>query len=177
MSVKDEAPTKGDHALMVPAFGNSPALHLEMGVIREAEHRIIEAKTVNPSTYADLEHSFNAAYRDLKRHLSLIGYQIMLAEKAMEEAKADVLLDKYPAFMEGKPKAQDNADYRKAFLIRDEEYSAALDYFNKLKAFESNFEGKVKVFENTCRYMRKEMDLILRSGLTDRDLYNTQRKK
>ncbi len=166
-----------DHALVLPPFRKSPELSLDMGKIREAERRIIEAKMVSPVTYADLEHSFNEAYRDLKRHLSSIGYQIALAEKAIEEAKATVLLDKYPEFMAGKPKSHDNADLRKAFLMRDDDYVSSLDRLNQLKALESNFDGKIKTFENVCRYMRKKMDLILRSGLSSADLYNTQNRK
>ena len=134
---------------------------------------------VNPATYADLEHSYNEAYRDLKRHLSNIGYQIALAEKAMEEAKSDILLDKYPAYLElkGIKKTQDNADLRKAFMIRDEAYVAALDRFNQLKALESNFEGKIKVFENVCRYMRQKMQLIVRSGMSGADYHVTSGSK
>lgn len=162
-----------DHRIILPAFGKSPELSLDMGNIREAEHRIIEAKTVNPITYIDLEHCFNASYRDLRRHLSTIGYQIALAEKAMEQAKADVLLDTYPEFMKDKPKTQDNSDMRKAFLMRDPTYLSALDRLNQLKALESNMDGKIKVMENVSRYMKKNMDLILRSGLSSANLYNT----
>ena len=171
------APIRDSHALVIPAFGKSPEMSLEMGKIRDAERRIIEAKTVNPITYADLEHSFNESYRDLKRHLSAIGFQIAQAEKSLEEAKATVLLDKYPTYMEGKPKNHDNADTRKAFMSRDPEYSAALDRLNQMKALESNFDGKVKVMENVCRYMRKQMDLILRSGLSSKDYYVTHGKR
>lgn len=167
----------GDHALEIPAFGKSPALKLQMGHIREAEKRLVEAKQVSPITYADLEHCFNEAYRNLKSHLSLVGYQIALAEKAMEDAKANILLDKYPEFMKDRPKSQDNADMRKAFMMRDPEYIAALDRFNQLKALESNFDGKVKVFERVCAYMKKQMDLLLRSGISGTNLYSTIGKK
>ena len=164
-------------ALVIPAFGKSPALSFDMSNIREAEKRIIEAKTVNPSTYAELEYVFNSSYRDLKRYLSAIGYQISLAEKAMEEAKADVILDKYPEFMKDRHKSQDNADMRKGFLMRDSAYLLALDRYNQLQAINSNFDGKIKVMENVCRYMRKSMDLILRSGLSNNNLYVTSAKK
>lgn len=164
-------------ALVIPAFGKLPELTLEMGKIRDAERRIIEAKTVNPITYADLEHSFNESYRDLKRHLSAIGFQIAMAEKALEEAKATVLLDRYPEYLEGKAKNHDNSDTRKAFMARDPDYQAALDRLNQMKALESNFDGKIKVMENVCRYMRKQMDLILRSGLSSKDYYVTHGRK
>ena len=172
------APTQvADTKLVLPSFGKIPALTLEMGRIKEAEMRLIEAKTVSPITYADLEHCYNEAYRDLKRHLSSIGYQIALAQKAMEIAKADALLDKYPDFMKDRPKNQDNAATRDAFLIRDEAYVAALDRFNQLKALESNMDGKIKVMERVCSYMKKQMDLVLRSGLSGKDLYVSSGRK
>lgn len=174
----NQTPSIGDSAaLEIPAFGKSPALKLQMGSIKEAEKRIIEAKTVNPITYSDLEHCFNEAYRVLKSHLSAIGYQIAMAEKAIKEAKSNILLDRYPQFMKDKPKSQDNADMREAFMMRDQDYLAAIDRLNQLKALESNFDGKIKVMENVCRYMRKQMDLVLRSGLSGADLYITSGRK
>lgn len=163
--------------LVLPPFRQAPALELDLGRVREAEARIVEAKTVNPVTYKDLEYTFNEAWRDLKRYLSAVGYQVAMAEKAMEEAKANVFLDRYPEFMAGKPKSHDNADMRKAFLSRDEEYSQALDRFNQLKAVESMLDGKAKSLENVCRYMKKSMDLVLRSGLSGADLYVTHNRK
>lgn len=164
-------------ALVINAFGKSPAFSLDMSNVREAERRLVEAKVVNPITYSDLENTFSLSYRDLKRFLSVIGYQIAQAEKFLEEAKATVLLDKYPEFIASRPKGHDSADIRKAFLSRDPEYSAALDRLNQMKALESNFDGKIKVIENVCRYMRKQMDLVLRSGLSGKDYYNTQGRK
>ena len=179
MSDQSTPSQTANQTMMLPALGKIPAVSFEMTNIREAERRLIEAKTVNPVTYSDLEHCFNESYRDLKRHLSAIGYQISLAEKAMETAKANVLLDTYPEFLQtsGMKKSQDNADLRKAFLMRDVDYVAALDRYNQLQALESTMDGKIKVMENVCRYMRLQMQLILRSGLSNRDYYVTQGKK
>lgn len=154
-----------NHSLEIPAFGKSPILVLHMAKIREAETRYIEAKTVSPTTYSDLEHTFNEAYRDLKQHLSSIGYQLAMANKALREAKAEVMLGSYAEHMRGKPKYQDNTDLRDAFLIKDHAYQAAFDRVEQLKALESNFDGKVKVIENVCRYMRQKMYLISKSGV------------
>lgn len=180
--MSDQAPVvraPRENVMELPAFKKAPALEMDMTSAREAEARFIEAKTVNPVTYADLEHTFNEAYRDLKRYLSAIGYQIVFAEKALEEAKADILLDKYPQYLEEKgiKKTQDNADLRKAFIARDEEYQACLDRVNQLKALENNFDGKVKVLENVCRYMRKKMDLLIRSGMSGADYSVTSGRK
>ena len=169
--MSDLSVIKDNEVLEVPAFGKSPALKLEMGKIREGERRIIEAKLVNPSTYAELESAYNEAYRDLRRHLANIGYGIAMAEKALEEAKAEILLNRYPEFMKDRPKSQDNADLRKAYMSKDPEYQAAYDRVAQLKALEANFDGKVKVFERVCAYMKKRMDLIIRSGLSSEKLY------
>lgn len=165
-----------NQVLVIPAFGKSQALKLEMDVIKLAESRIHEAQRVNPVTYVELEHTFNGAYRDLKRHLSAIGFQLTQADKALESAKADIILGSYAEFTEGKPASFDNADKRKAFMMRDEAYVSALDRVNQLKALESLFDGKIKVIENVCRYMRKQMDLVLRSGSVNSNLYITSGK-
>jgi hypothetical protein len=173
--MSDKLAIQGNHSLELPAFGKAPALKLDMTNIRNAETRIIEAKNVSVVTYSDLEHDFNESYRDLKRHLSSIEYNLLMAEKSLAEAKADVVLGSFAEFMEGKPKYQNNADLREAFLVKDPAYSAALDRVNQLKALQSNFDGKLKVMENVCRYMRKKMDLIIRSGRPTGNLYNTHK--
>jgi hypothetical protein len=157
--------------MVLPAFARAPALSLEMKNIRYAESRLIEAKSVNPFTYPDLEHTFNEAYRDLKRHLAAIGYNLAMAQKTVEEAKADVLLGSYAELISGKPKSYDSSDMRNAYLTRDPAYTAALERVAQLRALESNMDGKIKVMENVCRYMRKNIDLILRSGMTNADYY------
>lgn len=177
--MEDSLSTVSKTTLVLEPVGKIPGLRLEMAKVIEAEARLIEAKTVNPVTYVDLESCFNESYRDLKRHISSIGYQLALADKAMQVAKSDLMLDKYPTYLEsnGIKKTQDNADLRQAFFMRDPAYLAALDRINQLKALESNMDGKIKVMENVCRYMRKQMDLILRSGLSSRDYYLTQGNK
>lgn len=164
-----------EKALVIPSFGKSPALVLDMGKIKEGESRYLEAKMVNPSSYADLEHSFNESYRDLKQHVSSIGHQLNMALKALGDAKADVILGAYAEYLTDKPKSMDSTARMEAFLSRDKAYSDALDRVNQLKALESYFDGKIKVVENVCRYMRKKMDLIIRSGLVDAGGYSGKR--
>lgn len=161
------------HLMVLPAYGKSPALKMDMKNVRYAEQRIIEAKTVNPFTYADLEHTFNESYRDLKKHVASIGYALAMAQKSLEDAKADVILGSYADAMKDKPKSHDTLDMRNAYLTRDAAYSSALERIAQLKALEANLDGKIKVMENVCRYMRKQMDLILRSGVGNADYYIT----
>lgn len=168
--------TANEHSIVLPVFGKSPQLTLEMGIIREAEHRLIEAKTVSPATYPDLSHCYNESYRMLKQHLSNLGYQLLLADKALQVAKADVILGSYADHLKDKPKSAGSSDLRDAFLTRDISYNAALDRINQLKAIISNFEGKIKVLENVVSYMKQKMYLVSRSGLGNDNLYNNKGK-
>lgn len=161
--------------MILPAFGSQEMKELTLSATAYAESRLLEARTVNPLTYTDLEHTFGESYRELKMNLAKLGFMVTEADKAIQQAKAEVLLDKYPEFMQGRPKSQDNADMRQAFLTRDDAYMQAVDRLNQLKATEALLDGKIKVMENVCRYMRKQMDLILRSGLTSQSLYNSNK--
>jgi hypothetical protein len=156
---------ENSQVLVIKPFGKSPELKLDVTSIRAAEVRYIEAKNVNPSTYSDLEHAFNESYRTLKGHLSNLGYQLTLAEKQLREEQANVFLGSYAEYLKDKPKYADNPQIRDAYLIRDPNYVAALDRVNQLKAFISNFEGKIKTVENVCKYMRQKMYLISKSGV------------
>lgn len=150
--------------MMIPSFGSFPALILDTTKIKEGEHRLYEAQVVNPGTYANLEYVFNEGYREGRRHLSAIGYQITQAEKAQRSARSRALLDDYPDYLKKKG-IKDSAGIRDAYLETVQEFVAAQDRIDMLKAMEALIDGKVKSFENTCRYMKKQMDLIIRSGV------------
>lgn len=149
---------------VIPEFGSSLKLTLSMSAIREGERRLIEAKTVNPSIYADLEYVFGEGYREARKNVTAIGYEITRAEKALREAKSVAILDEYPAFLKEK-EIKDNATVRDAFLERQANYVAAQDRIDMLKAMLSLIDGKIKVFENVSRWMKKEIDMITRSGM------------
>lgn len=150
--------------LTIPEFGSTPEIRLDITSIKDGENRLIEAKIVNGGTYAELEYVYNEGYRQAKRHLSVIGYEITRAKKALREAKSRAILDEYPEFLK-ENKLKDNATVRDAFLERQADFVAAHDRIDMLNAMESLLEGKIKVFENVCRYMKKEMDIVIRSGI------------
>lgn len=156
--------------LTIPQFGTSELIKLSMTAIKEAERRLIEAKMVNPATYSELEYVMNEAYREAKKNITIVGYEITKAEKALREAKSIAILDEYPQFLKDNS-FKDNATLRDAFLERQENYVAAHDRIDMLKAYLDLMEGKVKVMENVCRFMRKEIDLVIRSGVIDSNKY------
>lgn len=155
----------------IPALGRSKEAFLDLTFSNEATSRAVEVKDVNPVTYPELEIMVTRAYQELRRNLTTVSFLLAEAEKMAEDAKADALLDRYPQFMEGRSKGADNADMRRAFLTRDKDYSATLERIDMLKATESFIDGKVKVMEKLSSFMKKQMDLIIRSGLSGKNLY------
>jgi hypothetical protein len=150
--------------LTIPEFNSTRSIKLDITKIKNGESRFLEARIVNGATYNDLEHCFNEGYRQARTHLSLIGYQITRAKKAQRECKSVYLIDHYKEFLK-ETKLKDSAAIRDAFLETKEDYVEALDRIDLLTALESLMEGKIKNFENVCRYMRKTMDTINRSGI------------
>ena len=150
--------------LAIPQFDDRPVITLDFGSIREGESRLIEARIVNVSTYSDLEHSFNEGYREAKKNMSVIGYEITQAERIFRRIRSELILDDYPQFLKDKG-LKDNATIRDAFLEKNQNYVNAQERINMLKAIEALMDGKIRVFENVCRYMRKQMDVVIRSGI------------
>ncbi len=150
--------------LAIPQFDDRPVVTLNFSGIKEGERRLIEARLVNPVTYSDLEHSFNEGYREAKANLSVIGYEITQAERIFRRIRSELILDEYPNFLK-ESKLKDNATIRDAFLEKNSKYVDAQERINMLKAMESLMDGKIRVFENVCRYMRKQMDILIRSGV------------
>ena len=150
--------------LAIPQFDDRPVVTLSFSGIKEGERRLIEARLVNPITYSDLEHSFGEGYREAKANLSVIGYEITQAERIFRRIRSELILDEYPEFLKEK-KLKDNATIRDAFLETHKPFVDAQERINMLKAMESLMDGKIKVFENVCRYMRKQMDILIRSGV------------
>jgi hypothetical protein len=150
--------------LKIPQFGPLSEMVLDISNIQEGERRLVEAKTVNVSTFSELSYCFNESYRECRKHMSVIGYQIAMTEKEINKVKSRYLLDEYQEMIKEK-KIKDSTDIRESYLVTKEDYATAIDRLALLKATESFIEGKIKVFENVCSYMKKEIDLTTRSSM------------
>ena len=150
--------------LTIPQFGSLPQMTLDLTKIKEGEDRLYEAQNVTVISYSNLEYVFNEGYREAKKHLSQVGYQITRAEKALREAKYRALLDENPFFLKDR-NMKDSAQIRDAFLETVKDYTEAQDRIDMLNAMLALMDGKIKVFENVCRFMKVEMNLCARSGV------------
>ena len=143
----------------MPAFQDRQAVTLYFGKIKEGESRLVESQIVNPSTYSELSYAFNEGYREARANIRSIGFEIVQADKMYRKKKSELILDEYPAFLKTVD-MKDNATLREAFLEKNQELEKIQDRIDMLKAMHQLMEDKIKVFENACKYMKVQMDLI-----------------
>jgi hypothetical protein len=162
-----------DYSLTIPGFGVTAPVTLDLSKTKVAEDRLPEAEHVNAANYNSLEYCFNDSYRELRKVISKIAYEITRANKILKAARSEALLDKYPDFLVEhvkkfpnglKAKDIDNKDTREAFLNKDANVIAAQDRIDMLTAMLAIYDGKIRHLEKTCSYMKKEMDMNIRGG-------------
>lgn len=152
-------------ALVVPAFRHCPELTLKMAGWESAMGRLHEAKHLAASNYSSLEFTFQEAWRESRLNAIHVGDAVKKAKQNIEEIKADVVLDEIPKKLEELPKSANNADFRKAVLNKNADYLQALEHLEKLEAMLLHFESHMKIMENTSRFLKKQMDYFIRSGV------------
>jgi hypothetical protein len=128
--------------------------------------RLHEVQNLVPANYSSLEFTMQEAWRESKANAILVGDAINKAKKNIEEIKADIILDEIPRLLEEKKlsKTANNADFRKAVMARNEDYAEAVIHLEKMEAMLLHFESHMKTMENTSRFIKKQMDYIIRNG-------------
>jgi len=155
---------KKDTTLVVPAFRLCKELTLLMTGWEHAMIRLKEAQNLVPANYSNLELDFQEAWRESKRNAIMIGGEIRKAKQNIEEVKSDIILDEIPKVLVDLPKSANNADFRRAIMNRNEEYKGSVQHLDKLDAMLEHFESHMKIMENTSRFLKKQMDYIIRNG-------------
>lgn len=136
--------------LVVPrGTPNLDPIKLVMSEIYSIEARIPEVRFVNEVTGIELAGSFNHAISITGRYLSLIEYEILQADKYLNEAKSDVIIDKTP---DEAKRLKDlgikmSEDIREALVYRDPTYQKRLDILNGLKATKMLLKEKHDAFK------------------------------
>lgn len=151
--------------LVVPAFKYCKELRLDNSSWELAKSRMKEVQHLVPSNYSSLEFTFQEAWREARRNAIMTEDAVKKALQTIEEIKADIILTEIPKLLEEMPKNANNTDFRKAVIIKNPEYRQATEHLEKLQAILSHLESNMKIMENTSRFMKKQMDYIIRSGV------------
>lgn len=153
-------------AITVPAFKDCKELRLSIGSWNIAKSRMKEVQNLVPANYSSLEFDFQEAWRESRRNAIMIGDAIKKAQQNIEEIKADIILTEIPQLLEKLPKSANNTDFRKAIISKNPDYKQANEYLDKLQALLAHTESNMKIMENTSRFMKKQMDYIIRNGMS-----------
>lgn len=155
--------------LEIPAFQERESVTLSFSNVKEGERRLVEARIVTPSTYSDLSYSFNEGYREARTNIRNIGYELVQMDKKYRQRKSELIMDEYPEYLKTSG-MKDNATLRDAFLEKDKTLNDIEKHINFLKALNQLMEDKIKIFENVCKYMKVQMDLV-KNGNFDSNKY------
>lgn len=156
--------TQKGTTLVVPAFRHCKELKIETSGWEAAKARMNEVQHLVPANYSSLEFTFQEAWRESRRNAIMTEDAIKKALQNIEEIKADIILTEIPKLLEEMPKGANNTDFRKAVITKNEDYKQANEHLEKLQAILAHLESNMKVMENTSRFMKKQMDYIIRSG-------------
>ena len=128
--------------------------------------RLHEVQNLVPANYSSLEFTMQEAWREAKANAISIGDAVKRANQTIEEIKADIVLDEIPKLLEEKKlaKSANNADFRRAVMAKNQDYQLALIHLEKLESMLMHFESHMKTMENTSRFLKKQMDYIIRNG-------------
>lgn len=150
--------------IVVPAFKHCKELRLDTSSWESAKSRMKEVQHLVPGNYSSLEFAFQEAWREARRNAIITEDAVKKAMQNVEEIKADIVLTEIPKMLEQMPKSANNTDFRKAIITKNTDYKEAMEHLEKLQAILAHLESNMKVMENTSRFMKKQMDYIIRSG-------------
>ena len=156
--------TKKGTMLVVPAFKHCKELRIDTSSWETAKTRMSEVQHLVPANYSSLEFTFQEAWREARRNAIITEDAIKKAMQNIEEIKADIILTDIPKLLEEMPKNANNTDFRKAVITKNEDYRQASEHLEKLQSILAHLESNMKVMENTSRFLKKQMDYIIRSG-------------
>lgn len=153
-------------SLIVPrGVPNLTPLTLDMTKVYIAESRIHETKAVSDITSPELKATFNEANALVSKYIAWVKFEINMAQKYLDLAKAEVILDKLPdRLKEFKEKGiKDNSDLRDALVSQDTNYQDRQNAYFALEAVKLLLEAKAKSFDRA--YWDCKGNAEQRSGL------------
>lgn len=106
-----------------------------------AASRIEDMSRVNPHTAPELMCVLVRGYDILSNFLGNLELHLRRAEGAVEKIKARLLIDEIPALVKAK-ELSNSKDIRDALIEGNEEYQAAQDRVNQIKAMVKLLDGK-----------------------------------
>jgi len=139
---------------------NTEPLRVDMVPLYKAEERLVEISVMNATKAAELMGYFNEAANRATRYMGNIQYELSLAQRNLDKAKARIIMEVLPAQMakwkESGIKA--NEDLRTALFALDPECENLFDRIDCLTAVIAILDGKTKSFVRAFNAARSVAD-------------------
>ena len=161
--MSEEHKEAGD--FLLPFSESLPSLSVEISHLKEAEARLPEIRTVSPATYAELESVFGKAYREQKAQVRKIEMHILKVKAEIIRLSGVCIFDKYPTFLEQRPKIKDSTDTRARFIENDPDVVMYKERLGNLEIISKICGDKVQEMENAYKVLRRQIDLVVKSGV------------
>ncbi len=135
-------------------------LGFEMVEIYRAERRIDEVAIVNAVRAPELLKTFNKAYLDLRKYISLLEYEHAIAEEQQSEVKGLIVLNDAPRILREKNLVSEknpsgSVDQREAVVALDPRYKQITELVINLKCYLSLFNGKKDAIEKAYTAVKR----------------------
>lgn len=142
---------QSETAIVCPIVDAAPQV-IDLTEVNRIEARVEEVAFVTAAKAPELMARFNEAYLYVHKHICLLEYELVRAQRQANKIRSIILLDKAPVILEqkgllsGRSKSG-SEDLRNAILDQDEEYQEALDQTHKVECIIELLRGKLKGFE------------------------------
>lgn len=129
----------------------------DLTLVNKAESRVFEIATVTPSKGPELLSLFCRASFDLGRILPQVYFAYLMAQKAVANRKAVLMIDVIPGRITEKKLSQNDAT-RQALLDLDEDYSNALTKEYEFEACMMYLKRRIEDVEEAIHSIKKALD-------------------
>lgn len=143
---------------LVPSVDKQNQIAVNIASIVKAESRLQEVAVVNAHKAPELLATFNQAWLELNRAVTMLTYERNRADAARKQAKAEAILccNDEAILKRGHKKA--SADLREAVSELDPEYKRLSGTLNEQEALLSYLKGKQEAFRKGFQAVKELLD-------------------
>jgi len=150
--------TFDETSYLVPSVDKPNKIAVNIAEVVKAEARLSEIAIVNSHKAPELLATFNQAWLELNRIVTMLTYERNKADTAQKGAKANAILCCNDAAILAKGHKKASADLREAVSELDPEVLRFSDMLNELEALLGYLKGKQEAFRKGFQAVKELLD-------------------
>jgi hypothetical protein len=135
--------------------GDGQIIGINIEEIVKAETRLQDVAIVNIHTAPELLATFNKAWLDLQKIVSLLTKEKLMADNAFSRARAEALLDCTTDYLKAKGHTKPSADLRNALMEIDPRVTQAKERLDEIRVILMYLSGKQEAFREGFSSIKK----------------------